>query len=275
MVGMNFRPLLLGLSIPFAGLVGCAGQQYVTPARMDQGLVIVLTGIEGRSRFNQEICRGLYESGVPYAIELKDWTVGVPGAYLVSLRAQQRNQREAVEIVNRIRRYRISYPERPVYLVGQSGGGAMALWVAERMPYDQQITGVVLLAASISPGYPLDRALYKSDLGIVNFFSRSDWLFLGAGTTLAGTMDGEHGDSAGRVGFRLPEGQQPPEVYDRLYQIAWHEQMASAGHYGGHLSSGAAGFVRQFVAPLLAREQWSDEIISETMIQGWSGRAEP
>ena len=69
--------------IGVAWMVGCSGktsllvshdQPYVVSERLNRGLVIALPGIEGRSKLNEDICRGLDEGGVSWAIELYDWT---------------------------------------------------------------------------------------------------------------------------------------------------------------------------------------------------------
>lgn len=254
---------LCGLAALAGG--GCNRQPYVNAPRLDNGLVLVFTGIEGRSALNESICRGLDAGGVNMAIELNDWTVGVPGAYLVSLRATERNQQKAGEIADRIARYQMGHPGRPVILVGQSGGAAMAVWTAERMPFDNKLDGLVLIAGALSPQYRLDAALAKSRRGIVSFYSEGDWLLLGMGTSVAGTMDGEHSQSAGRVGFRSPARN---EAYKKLFQIGWSQEMTAQGNYGGHLSSGTTAFVKQFIAPLVMTPQWDDKLIADVLADG-------
>jgi pimeloyl-ACP methyl ester carboxylesterase len=264
---MTLRILMM-LMCPFVSLLaaGCNRQQYVSDERLTHGWVLVFTGIEGRSTFNEAIVRGLAEGGVDSAIELVDWTSRVPGpGYLYNLRAEDRNRRKAAELADRVIQYRIRYPGRPVVLIGQSGGGAMAVWTAEAIPFGQKVDGVICLAATLSPEYMLDIALEKSSRGIVNFYSRNDWLFLGLGTELAGTMDGQHSSSAGRVGFSTPRAGGAPPCYDKLFQVAWHEKMLGAGHYGGHLSSGASDFVARFVAPLVMADKWNQQLIGEVL----------
>jgi len=240
---------------------GCNLQPHVTDARLSRGLVLVYTGIEGRSPLNEAICSALVEAGVPYAVELTDWTVGVPGAYLVNLRAEGRNRSEAADIAQRIARYRLRFPACPVILVGQSGGAAMAVWTAEAMAFDQAVDGIILLAAALSPDYMLHQALAKSRRGLVNFHSDGDRLFLGMGTAVAGTMDGYYGSSAGRVGFRVPMVSGRPPEYEKFYSVPWREPMGRSGHWGGHTSTSSGAFVRQYVAPLVTAPQWSEALI--------------
>ena len=242
---------------------GCYRQPYYTPERLDQGLVVVLPGIEGRSPLNQSIVQGLVDAGVPYGIDNEDWTSWLGPLY--NQRAEIRNRRKANQIAVRVAEYKYAHPGKPVILIGQSGGGAMALWIAEAMPEGQEIDGAILLAPAISPGYMLadDIALTKTKRGIVNFYSSRDWFFLGVGTTVVGTMDGKHASSAGRVGFDVPADAGP--IYNRLFQVPWHKQMAAAGNEGGHLSSSAEAFVADYVAPLVMAPTWSDSLIAQVI----------
>ena len=245
-----------------AAAVGCS-QPYVTPERLDRGLVIVLPGIEGRGHFNEAIADGLNDANVDCAIEIHDWTA--PMGPVFNLRAEQRNRGKAAELAERIAHYVVSHPDRPVVLVGQSGGGAMAAWTAEALPYGYRIDGVIMLAPALSPGYLLDRTLASSRRGVVNFYSHKDWAALGLGTTILGTMDGEHGSSAGRVGFDVPGARTGGQAYGRLFQVAWTEAVAASGNYGGHLTSGARGFVARYVAPFVRSHRWNAELVARVL----------
>jgi len=258
------------LSLAAAG--GCGNPQpFVTPERLDRGLVLVLTGIEGRSPKNRDIRLGLNDGGVNAAIEVVDWTAGVPGAYLMNLWARERNRTKAEEIVDRIVRYQMACPGRPVVLVGHSGGAGIAAWVSEFMPPGRQVDGIIFLAAALSRDYPLEMALMNSRRGIVNFHSLRDWVFLGAGTLVTRTMDGKHGQAAGRVGFDTPAATTRPKNYAKLFQIKWSRTMAKTGHYGGHLSSSARGFVGRYVAPLVRAQRWDAQTVEAVLAGDLSG----
>ena len=242
-------------------------EQYRTAERLDRGLVIVLTGIEGRSAINDAIVKGLDAGGVDWAIELIDWTV--PWAYLYNLRAEVHNRRKAAGIAERIARYHWDYPDRPVVLIGQSGGGAIAVWIAENMMLGHSVDGVILLAVALSPEYALDFALEKSRRGIVNFYSERDVLFLAAGTTVYGTMDGRHVASAGQASFKIPEDPGGAKAYENLFQVAWSPEMSSTGHAGVHLTSGADRFIARYVAPLVTARPtggaWNAEYVDDVI----------
>lgn len=251
-------PLSSGCS--FGKYVGYNSQPYLTPDRKENGWVLVFTGIEGRSRFNESIADGLAKAGVNYAIQIVDWTPSPSAIY--NLESQERNRRIAAQWAVQVENYRMTYPHRPVILVGQSGGGAIAAWVAEALDEDK-VDGIVMLAATLSPGYRLDKALAGSERGIVNFYSERDVLMLGIGTTLFRTMDGEFRQSAGRVGFEVPRNSRP---YQRLYQVPWTSEMAKAtGNYGLHLTSGSENFVAKYVAPLVMARRWNHAVVQRAV----------
>ena len=247
-------------------VAGCSRQrQFYMSGAVEDGLIIVLPGVEGRGMLNEDICRGLRQGGVKAAVFLYDWTSC--WGLLANQRAEATNRERAAELALVIARYQDAWPGRPVLLVGHSGGGAIAIWAAEYLPRGNSIDGVVLLAASLSPHYMLDTALSHSRRGIVSFHSERDWLLLGVGTTVAGTMDGEHTSSAGRVGFVEPQGAARPSVYRRLLQIPWFARMSRTGNTGLHFTSGAGPFVAQYVAPFISIEQWDKALVARVIGQ--------
>jgi len=259
--------IFLALALLVAPLAGCSDwQPYVSGVRLRRGLVLVLPGIEGRGPINEAICEGLDRGGVDWAIEMYDWTVSL--AYLTNQRDESRNRLKALEIVSRIVRYRMAYPGRPVVLVGQSAGGAIATWVLEALPPSQQATGAILLAASLSPGYMLDRALAHSRRGVINFYSSRDWILLGVGTMISGTMDGRHSESAGRAGFKVPKTGARGRLYEKLFQVAWTPEMARAGHTGTHVTTGSMRFVAAYVAPFVRARQWNADRVAQVLAKG-------
>lgn len=255
--------ILLGTAIfwSLGACIGChAPNPYVTPDRLHRGLVIVLPGIEGeKSGLADSIARGLDQGGVNWAIEVFDWTSRWGPLY--NLRAEDRNRLKAQELASRVRRYQIAYPDRPVVLVGQSGGGAIAVWTAEAMEPNRTLKGILLVNVALSRDYPLWRALRHTEQGIVNFYSPRDWMLLGVGTTVYGTMDGQHAVSAGMEGFRPPAGR--CGVYERLFEIGWSKEMTRTGHPGLHVTSAAKDFVARYLAPLVTTPLWSEEVVKD------------
>ncbi|MFP4054872.1 MAG: serine aminopeptidase domain-containing protein [Phycisphaerae bacterium] len=237
---------------------GCNHQPYVSEERLGRGLVVVLSGVEGRGPLNEAICRGLDRGGVEMAIENYSWAL--PGMVLYNLRSSDHHTRKAEALSRHIAEYKVRHPGRPVFLVGHSGGAAIAVWATERLPAGSKVDGIVLLAPALSPKYSLQFALAHSRRGVVSFHSRGDWVLLGMGTQIAGTMDGKHTASAGMVGFEAPPGS-AGAGYPNVYQIAWKAGMSGSGHVGGHLTSGAQRFVSGYVAPLMLSPRWNSRFV--------------
>lgn len=229
------------------------------PERLDRGLVLILPGIEGRSFLNIAVMQGLLDAAVPYALDIIDWTTGNKLLFLYHLRARKRNEREAQRLAERIVQYRRDYPGRPVWILGHSGGGGMALLVARSLPADVSLTGVILLAAAVSRRFDLQPALDRVERGIWSFYSWGDWLFVGIGTMLFGTIDGPHGPAAGMLGFTSDaaqarahgklshEGQSAPVFVQRGHSAAMIRQF----HLGGHFGCVHRVFIAETIGPLL------------------------
>ena len=241
-------------------LTGCSEQLVLKSEDLDQGLVIVLPGIDGRMPYNEAACRRLSEDGIAAAVELRDWTAPLGPLYNQS--AVLRNREVAGYVAARIRSYQRAYPGRPVFLIGHSGGTAIAVWAAEALPPGSEVDGVILLGSSLSPEYDLSRALARSRGGIVSFHSDLDGGLLGVGTVLFGTMDGVHSVSAGKVGFRPPGGAAGSGQYARLFQIAWQPSMIKDGHGGGHFDYMGPSFISARVGPLLKQGAWDPRLIA-------------
>ncbi len=177
--------------------------RLATADRLDCGLILILPGIEGESLLNLGIAQGLRDAGLPHAIEIFDWTRGRL-LLLNNLMNLPRNRRQADRLAERIRLYQREYPNRPIYLIGHSGGTALATFALERLGPDQPVTGVIFLASALSPDYNLSTALKKTTRGIHHFHSRYDNAYLAFGTKIFGTIDRRHSRAAGNLGFRIP-----------------------------------------------------------------------
>ena len=136
-----------------------------------------------------------------------------------------------------------------------SGGGAEAVLVLESLPHNRKITGAILLAPALAPDYNLSRALGRTEEGIWNFYSVYDVGWLGAGTVMMGTMDGEHTSAAGAVGFTQPWGltEAQSQLYGRLlHQQSYSPKMAECGHDGGHAGWAKSAFVANWLSSVPA-----------------------
>jgi pimeloyl-ACP methyl ester carboxylesterase len=218
--------------------------------RLDRGLVLILPGIEGRSFLNVSLIAGLLDAGLPYAMEIVDWTTGRFLLAVYHLRAQKRNRRIAQHIASRVADYRRQYPGRPVWLIGHSAGGAMSLLTAELLPAEEALTGIVLLAPAMSAHYPYHSAMQRTQRGIWNFYSALDFWFLGLGTLVFGTCDGVHAPGSGCIG--LAHSAEPiPAAQFRLTQIPYSFRMIRQFNLGGHFGCVNRVFVAETIAPIL------------------------
>jgi len=242
---------LAGLGLVF--LAGCEPRQAVLNSDdLDKGLILVLPGIDGRTLEDDVAARCLCTERIGLAVEIYDWTR--PFAMLGNQTDVEQNRRAAGRLAERIDAYHADHPDRPVFLVGHSGGTAIAVWAAERLGDGYRVEGIVLLASSLSPGYDLAAASVRSRNGIVSFYSPRDVALLGVGTSLFGTMDGPRTEAAGKVGFAAGGG--------KLYQVGWRPEMARCGNDGGHFACMAGPFVQDYVAPLLTAGQWDESLMS-------------
>lgn len=239
--------------------IGCGVPSALRlPRRMEFGQVLVLPGIEGGTVLCRNIALGLNDGGVKSAIQTYDWTVGVPGAFVVNLMYRSRNQRVAQQLADAIVEYHRGRPGRPIHLVGHSGGAGILVFALELLPADLQIDSAILLAPALSPDYDLTAALRHIRFGLINFYSQRDVGFLKAGTTVFGSIDREHGVSAGAVGFSPPAHLQPEDrrLYTaKLRNIGWNDRMRQYGASGSHIGWAGRTFSRRYVAPIVTRNE--------------------
>jgi len=218
------------------------------------GLVLIFPGIEGPSVWNRNLARGLDEGGVTSAIEIYDWSTGIPGDFLGNLTDLERNRVQAKRASNHIIQYQRRHPRRPICLVGHSGGGGIAVLALEQSRPNTCVDLTILLAPALSPGYDLQTALRRSRRGIVNFYSERDVSMLKVGTSVFGPIDRDFGVSAGAAGFNPPEKQD--ETARRLYsdglrQVRWSTHLKKYGVDGSHVGWTSRQFAREYLAPLI------------------------
>ncbi|MCE5327000.1 MAG: alpha/beta hydrolase [Planctomycetaceae bacterium] len=252
----------LGAAVLLAGatLCGCGGAtDFSTTGRLDNGLVLILPGIEGESGLNHDIRNGLVAGGVDCAVSIRSWGRILPPPFgaLASQVDVIGNRLVSMSIAKDIAAYQDSHPGRPVYVVGHSGGGGIAVFVAENMPEGHKVDGLILLSASISSAYDVTKALEHTHRGILNFYNKDDGMLLGVGTTLFGNVDGIRGPSAGLLSFDLPGEKASAgkrEAYKRLFQIQLTQEMSQGG--SSHTLVTEPGFVSMYIAPWLLSPRW-------------------
>lgn len=225
----------------------------LSPERLAQGYVIVLPGIEGHSLWNRSIVHGLVDAGIPYGIEIYDWTWS-HAFPPINLRYGGNHRSQSDRIAEKITAYRRQHPIAPLYLIGHSGGGAMTLFTLSKLPAGVTATGGILLGPAVSPVFDLQPAMGKTTRGLWNFASVFDAVFLAFGTTLFGTCDGHHRISAGCLGFQQTEpAPAPPEPQAEPYyrEIPYRFEMMRHLNLGGHFGYVNRRFVASWLAPIL------------------------
>lgn len=248
---MTSKARLLAVCLLSAGLtLGCSGAsrgKYGGEARLERGLILVLPGIEGPGPLSSSILDGLIDAGADQAVIVYRWGRPVPVAGMVMNEVDfVGNHAAGKRLAKYIEKYQDRHPGQPVYLIGHSGGGGVAVFAAESLSKDHAVDRIVLLSPSISADYNLDKALRHTRGGIVNFWSPNDVGVLVLGTSLLGNVDGGHGPAAGAIGFKSDE-----DSLERsgLHQVEWNPAMEGSGNYGGHTDSAGREFVTSYVAP--------------------------
>jgi pimeloyl-ACP methyl ester carboxylesterase len=237
---------MLGAFLFFLGYWWCRSiRSLKSPERMRKGCVFTLPGVQGKSPMEFAVARGLADGGVECGIEVFDWTTRLWPLFLFHLRATFWHRLMAGRLAAKIRDYRRRYPGRPVFLIGHSGGGGLALRTAELLDAGERLAGVVLLAVAVSPLYDVRPALRRSR-HVWNFYSPLDCVLLGVATMAGGTMDGWHLFSAGASGFFGTSKDCPG-----LHQQRYHPSMLRSWNAGGHFGWVNRVFIADCIAPLL------------------------
>ncbi len=242
------RLMVLALSI----LCGaCAALPTPTVTQLDRGLIWMIPGIEGRASMLAEARRGLQDAGVQSAIEIYDWQRAELFGSLANLVDREQNMRHAAEIASAISTYARNHAGRSIDVVGYSGGGGLAVMVAEALPEDVRLRNLILVQAAISPNHDLSAALARIEGKLINFHSAFDWAILGLGTWALGTIDRANVASAGKDGFNLDVAVPDEALRRRVEQPEWTAAMLASGHYGGHFGMLTYGWNKKYLAPYL------------------------
>jgi pimeloyl-ACP methyl ester carboxylesterase len=213
--------------------------------------VFVVGGVGGFDVVGKAAQWALPRAGVRHEIRDFVWTHGW-GQLLKDLQDTRHLLHKADQLAAAVLQVKAQDPEQPVYLVGKSGGTALVLAAAERLP-PQTLERIILLSAAVSPAFDLTPALRATRWEIVSFYSRYDQLILGWGTRQFGTADRFYGPSAGLHGFVLPSDLSEADraCYQRLVQIPWNPAMMLYGHPGLHVGTSMPAFLAKNVAPWL------------------------
>jgi hypothetical protein len=243
-----------------ACLVGFSGCLFSLPAGLapkeetpqpPRGVVFIVGGIGGFDILGPSAQWALPRAGVPHEVREFVWTHGF-GRMFKDLQDYRHLLGKAEELAREVGRVKAKDPDRPVYLVGKSGGTGLVLAAAECLP-PATLERIVLLSAAVSACYDLRGALQATKGQIVSFYSRYDALILGWGTSQFGTVDRVYGPSAGLRRFTPPPNLDETDraLYGRLVEIPWNPRMILEGHTGTHLGTSLPAFLGKEVAPWL------------------------
>jgi pimeloyl-ACP methyl ester carboxylesterase len=189
-----------------------------------------------------DFCKGLRRAGWQGRAELILWSSHI-GALLVfpDLMRPDRQQRFAEQLAARVDALARAHPNRPIHLVGYSGGTYVVLEAIRRANQPVAITEVILLGAAISPRYPLS-TLADRIARLHSFHSIAD-LITGIGPAIFGCCDRRWSPAAGTLGFS-----DPPAF---VTQHAWSLSDIRLGYLGDHFTITSPRFVAKRIAPIL------------------------
>lgn len=242
---MKFAIAVIALPLVLVGLPACQD-----PARRpDVGLIYMLPGIEG-GEWSMSFARNAFrDAGVVSDIRMFDWKR--PLRPLSNLLDYEGNLERAREVAADIATYHAENPDGTIDIVGYSGGGGLAVMVAEALPAGFPLRNVILVQAAVSEDYDLTKALRRIDGHLINLHCDSDWFVLGVGTNVFGTMDRRNATSAGKSGFIIERAVPDPAQRRKLLQRPWDWEMLRVGHIGDHFSIITYGWNKRYVAPYL------------------------
>jgi pimeloyl-ACP methyl ester carboxylesterase len=252
---VSFAVLRVLVVVAVCGLLGgCAVAPYrVTtykPPETPRGIVLVVDGAGGSPAASQAIASAVKKSQLPLFVRSYDWSHG-PGLAVVDVTDVDHAQCESRRFAALMTSYRDKFPNTPITVVAYSAGTHVALEATQWLQPDS-LDRLVLLAPAVAADYALRPALVAAR-HIDAFSSRRDGIYLGLGTTILGTVDGQRGvPPAGRVGFDPPP-LRPEEAHlaNRLHQHPWDPSIAWTGNNGSHDGTLRPKYVRAYVLPLL------------------------
>ena len=240
-------------------IAGCAGPQSHRHELDQFGQIYFLDGAGGGGVLTNKgvgVRAGLQAAGYPGDFNTFVWNTGL-GVLADQTASVEYKRGKAGQLAERIVAYIASHPQRPVNLIAQSAGTAIAAFTLEELPEDRPVENVVLLGSALSSHYDLTKALSRIQNRMYVLTSEKDAV-LGVGVPIVGTADRQFcgACAAGLHGFHLPTAasKRTKRLYAKVENITWRPEFTKAGNFGGHTDAVNSRFVRQYVAPLL----WPD-----------------
>ena len=237
--------LLPGCAATFPNLIEAKSMTFpAIPAT-----VFVADGA-GNYQFTTTALRAvLQKDGYPIEVLTAEWSHGNYRLFADHL-DYQHARAEGKKLACAVLEYHAAHPGRPIYLVGHSAGGTVAVVALENLP-PGVVDRAVLLSPALSSTYDIRPALRSVKTSVNVFYSRYDCLFLGIGTGILGTPDHRWTSPAGRAGFRVEPDLDDPTLLGKLVQRPWKPSDLELGNNGGHYGNYQPDFLRVRVIPLL------------------------
>lgn len=226
--------------LPTANQLALANQQ--------RPYVLILPGILGEQIWDRRIRTGIEQSGFPCDAEIYDWTDGP----LMMVSNIGGDRREILSLIRSIHKFRKQHPQRPLFLIGHSGGCRMVVAVLEELGDRPLVDRAVLLSPGLESKYDLRQALRNTQHGIVSFYSNLDFPLSAPLTFANGITQWRIDVSAATVGFETPRNLDAveSESYQRmLVQRAYRPKMLATGNTGGHFGWTVPRFVSSYIVP--------------------------
>jgi pimeloyl-ACP methyl ester carboxylesterase len=244
---------LVLLALVALGTAGCACAHpeflvYDAPVAK-AGVVFVADGA-GNFQYTSRHVRAVAEAEkVPLDIITFEWSHGNYRVIADQI-GYAHARAEGSRLARTISRFRHDHPETPVHMLGHSAGAMVVIFALEELPANA-VDQVVLFSPSVSACYDVLPALRAVKLSLHNFYSNSDWGYLGIAIGILGNSDHRWGPSSGRYGFCTP----PPtpenvQLLAKLHQRSWQPCDRELGNFGGHYGNYQPDFLRMRVLPL-------------------------
>ncbi len=211
------------------------------------GLVIFVEPVRAFGvRWGQRsLCAGLRRAGFAGEIQYWQWQQAWRAWLILPVIMGRRIlQREAERLAECVARRRREGPDRRIYLIGYSAGGFVVARALEMLPEGVKVDAAALLAPAVDPRRDLEAPAGHVRGKLLVVSSLLDWVIVGLGTLLLGTCDRRHTPSMGMVGPRGPAA-------ENVAEIRWRPRLLRLGHFGGHFSTTACGFVAGRLAPAM------------------------
>ncbi|MBX3395670.1 MAG: hypothetical protein KF841_09915 [Phycisphaerae bacterium] len=216
--------------------------------RMQAGTIFMIPGIVGQpselTGMRDGLCDAIAAAQLEYEVEVIPWETSAFQP-IRNLTDYEANKQRARRIADRLTEARRKSPGRAVILVGNSGGGGLAVMAVEMLPDDVMLDRLILTAAAVSNDYNLSIVRSRCH-AIDNFYSRADGI-VGWGTSLFGTIDRKNTLSAGHTGFVDARGNLLKA--DRINQHEWRIDWLKYGHTGSHFGYRARKWAEVILAP--------------------------